>query len=68
MNTLQRQPPLRPAASLVLADVDSRERWIAIARAERSRYLASLFSRLTRPVLSSLAAHRAASMGPAHHA
>lgn len=74
MNTTQRQTPLpstrpgpaRPAASL--ADVDSRERWIAIARAERSRYLAGVFNRLTRRALNAIAAQRAAPMGPAHHA
>lgn len=76
MNAPQRQSPLpstrprpaRPAASLALADVDSRERWIAIARAERSRYLAGLCTRLTRRVLNSITAQRAAPMGPAHHA
>jgi hypothetical protein len=76
MKTLSRQSstsrgqprPARTTRSLELADVDSRERWIAIARAERSRYLAALYARLVRSVRASIATRRTPRTGSAHPA
>ena len=76
MHTLPRQSvpsrgqlqPMRTTRSLALTDVDSRERWIAIARAERSRYLAGLCARLVRRLRVSFATRRTPRTGSAHPA
>lgn len=76
MNTLPRQSltlrgrpqSARTTCSLALADVDSRERWIAIARAERSRYLGALYNRLVRSLRASLATRHTPRTGSAHPA